>query len=306
MVHPHQPVLLDEVLKVFEPLKISLFVDGTLGAGGHSEAILKAHPEIERFIGADQDLSALEIAKERLSPWKDKSLFLHQNFASLPAYLKEKGLVPTAILLDIGVSSMQIDQGDRGFSFRFDAPLDMRMDQSRGRTASDIVNKASQRELELIFRDLAEESRWRRSAEAVIKARPIETTFQLKEVLETVLGKKRFGEKEPVTKIFQGLRIATNRELEVLQEFLPEGIALLPPGGRMGIISFHSLEDRIVKETFRLSSSDKWETSGYRGHFRDKTPEVLLITRKGITAGEEELQLNPRARSAKLRVIEKL
>jgi 16S rRNA (cytosine1402-N4)-methyltransferase len=302
----HIPVLLKEVLTAFESLSIDVFFDGTLGAGGHAEAILMAHPEIKLYIGADQDETALALARERLSPWEDKLLLCHQNFSKIPEELKKKGIKPNAILLDIGVSSMQFDQGERGFSFRVDAPLDMRMDLTQEKTAADIVNHATQRELELIFRDLGEEQKWRRAAEAVVKGRPIATTFQLKEVLEKVLGKKRFGEKEPVTQIFQALRIATNRELEVLEEFLPQGIELLTPGGRMGIITFHSLEDRIVKDSFTLAASDKWNTSGYRGHFQDKTPEVLLISRKAIKPTDEETDLNPRARSAKLRVIEKI
>lgn len=302
----HLPVLLNEVLEAFKPLNISTFVDGTLGAGGHAEALLQAHPEIKLYIGSDQDTQALDIARERLAPWREKLLLLHGNFSILPDVLKEKGIIPDGILLDIGVSSMQLDRPERGFSFRFDAPLDMRMDTSRGLTAADILNGASEKELQQIFRDYGEESKWKRAAAAVIKGRPVYTTFELKALLEPVLGKKRFGEKEPITQIFQALRIATNRELDVLQEFLPKGIELLPKGGRMGIITFHSLEDRIVKDTFRLKASDKWETTGYRGHFMDKEPEVLLVTRKGVTPTEEELQQNPRCRSAKLRVIEKL
>lgn len=306
MAH-HLPVLLKEVLQAFESMKISTFLDGTLGAGGHAEAILTAHPEIVTFLGVDQDHTALQIAKERLSRWKDKLVLMHGNFSTIPNLIKESGVPqPDAILIDIGVSSMQLDTPERGFSFRFDAPLDMRMNTLKGKTAADILNTSSEAELQKIFRDYGEEAKWRRAVAVVIKGRPIYTTFELKDLLEPVLGKKRFGEKEPITKIFQALRIATNRELEVLEEFLPQGIDLLPKGGRMGVITFHSLEDRIVKETFRLKASDKWETTGYRGHFMDKEPEVLLVTRKGICPSDEEIDANPRCRSAKLRVIEKL
>jgi len=302
----HLPVLLQEVLQSFKPLKISTFLDGTLGAGGHAEAILADHPEIELYIGADQDQSALNIARERLSPWKEKLLLLHENFSALPSILHQKGIRPDGILLDIGVSSMQLDQPERGFSFRFDAPLDMRMDATQEMTAAQILNTFSEKDLQRIFREYGEEPKWRRAAAAIIKGRPVYTTFELKSMLEPVLGKKRFGEKEPITQIFQALRIATNRELDVLQEFLPSGIELLPKGGRMGVITFHSLEDRMVKETFNLKASDKWATTGYRGHFMDKEPEVLLVNRKAIGPSEDELAINPRCRSAKLRVIEKL
>lgn len=306
---PHQSVLLDEVLQVFDPLSIRVLVDCTLGAGGHAQAILERHPEIQSYVGIDQDPQALEIAKKRLHPWEKKVIFKGGNFDQIETVLKEYALTPDAILADLGVSSMQLDQPLRGFSFMQEGPLDMRMDPHLEITAAEIVNSWSEKELGKIFRDYGEEKQWKLAARTIVKARgeqPLTTTTELKKVLVPVLS--RYSKKgiHPLTLVFQALRICVNRELEVLENFLPKAIDLLVPGGRLAVISFHSLEDRIVKNHFRLSASDKWESTGLGGLFRDKEPEVKLVTKKPIGATPEEVQKNPRSRSAKLRVVEKL
>jgi 16S rRNA (cytosine1402-N4)-methyltransferase len=307
---PHHSVLLAEVVQAFASLSLQVVVDGTLGAGGHAEALLKAHPEIEYYIGIDQDPHALALAKERLKPWESKLYLRHGNFAQFDEWMKELSLSEAnGILVDLGVSSMQLDQPMRGFSFMHEGPLDMRMNPQEELTAAEIVNKWSEQELGRIFRDYGEEKQWRFAARAIVEARhshPFVTTHDLKVVLTPVLA--RFAKKgiHPLTLVFQALRICVNRELEILETFLPQAIDFLAPKGRLAVISFHSLEDRIVKREMRLAASDKWETSGLSGLFRDKQPSVKLITRKPIEPGLEEVQMNPRSRSAKLRIVEKL
>lgn len=308
--YPHQPVLLNEVLQAFDPVSISLIVDCTLGAGGHAQAILERHPEIKTYLGIDQDPSALALARARLEPWREKMIIKQGNFDALDLYIKELGLSsPNAILADLGVSSMQLDQPLRGFSFMQEGPLDMRMNPDLDLTAADIVNTWSENDLGRIFRDYGEERQWKMAARTIVKARedrPFTTTSDLRSILTPALS--RYAKKgiHPLTLVFQALRICVNRELEVLETFLPQAIDLLIPGGRLAVISFHSLEDRIVKNHFRHAASDKWETSGLSGLFRDKEPMIKLITKRPWEATEEEIKTNPRSRSAKLRVAEKL
>jgi len=305
----HQPVLLNEVIHYFEPCKLRLLVDGTTGAGGHAAALLQAHPEIERFIAIDQDPLALKIAAEVLSPWKDKITFIPGNFENLDQYLDQLGISKIdGMLLDLGVSSMQLDISEKGFSFLRDGPLDMRMDPENPITAAIIVNTYSQKELERIFREYGEEKQWKSAARRILQARnegPILTTHQLVEVLRPVLRVKPGKWINPCTLIFQALRISVNRELEVIEKGVPKAIQRLNSGGRLGVISFHSLEDRIVKNLFRDAASDKWETQGLAGLFRDKEPEVILLTRKPAIGTSSEVASNARSRSAKLRFIEK-
>lgn len=309
MIPPHTSVLLEEVLYFFREQNLRYFVDGTLGAGGHSESILKEHPEIEMLIGIDQDPVAQKIAQERLLPWKDRIHYAAENHTNLKKILDSLSINGVdGILLDLGVSSMQFDQPEKGFSFMRDGPLDMRMDPQGALTAADIVNSWSEVKLGRIFRDYGEEKRWRAAARAIVAARDqasITSTLQLGAILRPVLMSRK-KEINPLTLVFQALRIAVNSELEVLQEVLPEAIKLLNPGGRLAVISFHSLEDRIVKNVMRFAASDKHDTSGLGGGlFLDKEPEVNILTRKPVTASDEEIFANPRSRSAKLRVIEK-
>lgn len=307
---PHVPVLLQEVLDAFAKSKLGIFVDATLGAGGHSSAILENHQELKTLIGIDQDPIALATAKQRLAPWQPKVHLIAGNFSDLSAHLSKIGISKVdGILIDLGVSSMQLDMPEKGFSFMRDGPLDMRMNPDAPLTAADIINTWSEQDLGRIFRDYGEEKQWRAAARTIIAARskqPILTTNELANILRPIFSWKKKGI-NPLTLIFQAIRICVNRELDVLETVLPQAIEALAPQGRLAIISFHSLEDRIVKNAFRFAASDKEDTSGLGGGiFLDKDPVVRMVTRRPITASEEEIAQNPRSRSAKLRVIEKL
>ena len=291
---PHIPVLLDEVLGSFKDLKIKVFVDGTLGAGGHSHALLKAHPEIETLIGFDQDREAIKIAKERLQHFEEKVVFVEKNYCEIPEEL-EKRQIPEVdgILLDIGVSSMQLDRGERGFSFSKDGPLDMRMDRDCTLTASEIVNTWSEKELGRIFRDFGEVPRWRFVAKKIVEERetkPFKTTKDLVHLLSPFLRKSSKKSIHPLTLVFQALRIAVNNELKVLSYTLPKVLPLMRKGGKLAVISFHSGEDRIVKNCFREMSQEDLAS---------------ILTKKPVGPTEEECAQNPRARSAKLRAVER-
>lgn len=306
---PHISVLLSEILQFFEEQTLNTFVDGTLGGGGHTQAILERHPEIKRYVGIDQDPEALSIAKKRLAAWSDKLILVHGNFGKLKAHLTSHGISQVqGMILDLGVSSMQLDQAEKGFSFMRDGPLDMRMNPENSLTAADIINTYSESELGRIFRDYGEEKQWRAAAKTIVSERdkqPIQTTNQLVEILRPSFSWKKKGV-NPLTLIFQALRICVNSELQVLEKVIPEAIELLAPGGRLGVISFHSLEDRIVKNAFRHAASDKFDNSGIGGLFLDKDPIVKILTKKPVYPQEEEIKNNPRSRSAKLRFIQKL
>ena len=284
----HISVLQEEFLSFFRNRPIRRFVDGTLGAGGHSLALLQEHPEIEELIGIDQDTNALAIAKERLNDFAPKVRFVHANFEELKKIVGHQTEID-GIFLDLGVSSMQLDQEARGFSFLRDGPLDMRMNPHETLTAEDIINSWPEVDLAQIFYELGEERRSRQAAKAIVQARRkerIRTTGKLAEIISSVIYRR--GKIHPATLIFQALRLAVNRELEVITALLPDAIDLLAPGGRLGVISFHSLEDRIVKETFK------------------KNPSIQILTKKPLVAEYQESRQNPRARSAKLRFCEKL
>lgn len=307
---PHLSVLASEILDFFRDRSCHYFLDGTLGAGGHAELLLKAHPELQLYIGIDQDPIALQIAGDRLTPWKEKLALRRGNFGEMQEHLKLLGVDQLdGILLDLGVSSMQLDQAEKGFSFMREGPLDMRMDPEGPLSARDVVNTFSEKDLGFIFRKYAEEKQWRSIARAIVEARQymvIETTTQLVEILMPVLGWKKSHGIHPLTLAFQGLRIFVNKELEVLEKGLCKAISLLRKGGRLAVISFHSLEDRIVKDLFRFAASDKEDTRSFgTGLFLSKEPEGIILTRKPIIASPEEMESNPRSRSAKLRVFQK-
>ncbi len=310
MASPHTSVLLSEFLSYYEGCSLHSFIDGTIGAGGHALALLQSHPEIQNFIGFDQDPIALSITKERLLPWKEKIRLIKANFSNMKQHLESREIGHiNGILLDLGVSSMQLDTPEKGFSFSKNGPLDMRMDPQNPLTANEIVNFWSEQDLGRIFREFGEEKQWRTAARVLVKARQeshLNTTQDLVNILTPALRYHAKKGIHPLTLIFQALRIAVNRELEVLEKVLQEAFSILAPGGRMSVITFHSLEDRIVKNSFRFAASDKWSTSGIGGLFLDKQPEVKLLTRKPIGPSPLEIQKNPRSRSAKLRVIEKL
>ena len=289
---------------MLEPERGGFFVDATVGAGGHAESLLERGTEI-RLLGIDRDPDALALAGERLARFAQRFELVAGDFADLDALLS--GRLPAAgILADLGVSSMQLDRGERGFSFRRDGPLDMRMGPA-GRTAADIVATASVDELTRIFRDYGEERMAAKIARGIVAERtrgPIQTTRQLARI---VAGQKGSREKiDPATRVFQALRIEVNQELVALGRFLAAAVARLKPGGRLAVISYHSLEDRIVKDAFRRDSGvcscpPKLPTCicGARAALR-------LLTRRPIRPGEAELRRNPRSRSARLRVAEKL
>ena len=285
----HIPVLLDEVIHSFEGKQITVFFEGTVGLGGHAKEILQRHPEIQRYIACDRDVNALNIAKETLKPWSDKVEFVHRPFAEIKSILKEKKISSIdAYLIDIGVSSMQLDVGSRGFSFKVDAPLDMRMDESAEVTAADLINTLPETELARIFYEYGEEFRSRAAAKAIClarKKRKITTTFELCDVLEKVLRK---GKIHFATKVFQALRIAVNDELGQLKNGLLGAIESSRSGAVLSVISFHSLEDRIVKWVFK------------------EDPSLQVVTKKPLEATREEIKKNSRSRSAKLRVAEKI
>jgi len=308
MTHPHISVLLNEILSFYEDRPIRFFVDGTLGAGGHSEAILKAHPEIEKLIGIDQDDLSLATAKKRLEPFGDKVVFIKGNFEDLDKYLKTANIKHVdGMLFDLGVSSMQLDIAEKGFSFSKDGPLDMRMNQDSQLTAAEIINTWSEKEIGRVLREYGEEKYWRKAASAIVLARNeklIKTTTELADLLRPLFSWKKKGV-NPLTLIFQGLRIAVNRELEVLEKMIPKALESLGKGGRLSVITFHSLEDRIVKNLFRFEASDKFDTVGLGGVFKDKVPTIKILTKKPIPPSDDEVKINPRSRSAKLRCVEK-
>lgn len=296
----HAPVLLAEVVAGLAPRPGGRYVDGTLGGGGHAAAILEASAPDGRLLGIDADPAALLAAGARLAPFGERATLVHGNFRDLARLARAGGFEPIdGLLLDLGVSSHQLDTPERGFSFLADAPLDMRLDPTGGETAADIVNETPEGALaDLIYR-YGEERGSRRIARAIAEARrrrSIATTGELAEVVARALG-GRHGKIHPATRTFQALRIAVNRELDNLEAALPQAVELLAPGGRLAVIAFHSLEDRIVKLFFRAES-------GYGG---SGGPERLrIITKKPIEAGEGEVRANPRARSAKLRVAERI
>lgn len=309
--YPHISVLCREWLTALEEKHLNIYVDGTLGAGGHAEAVLKAHPEIKQFIGIDQDSSALAIAEKRLLPWKEKLILVKGNFGQLEEILNQLKIEKIdAMLMDLGVSSMQFDQAERGFSFMQDGPLDMRMNPDQTLSALEIVNEWSLQEIGRVLREYGEEQQWRQLAKAIVKAReeaPIKTTEQLKNLLRPLFPfwRQKKGI-HPLTLTFQALRIAVNRELEVLESVMPIAIDKLASGGCLGLISFHSLEDRIVKNAFRWAASDKVTTSGIGGVFQDKDPIIKILTGRPLIAADDEVAANPRSRSAKLRIAEKI
>lgn len=306
----HASVLLNEVTQAFEGTSLKIFVDCTLGAGGHAQAVLKQHPELVQFVGIDQDPVAQNLAKQRLASWLDKVTFVSGNFKDLAKHLNSLSIEKVdGILLDLGVSSMQLDMPEKGFSFSKEGPLDMRMDPEAPLTAADVVNTYSEGDLGRIFRDLGEEKQWRLAAFTIVQRRLkhlFTTTRDLAETLYPVLVRKAKKGIHPLTLIFQALRIHVNHELEVLQKVLPDALELLRPGGRLAVISFHSLEDRIVKNLFRYEADDKESTSGIAGVFKDKLPRLRLVHRKALVPTEEEMARNPRSRSAKLRIVERL
>jgi len=304
--HPHQPVLYQQVLDALEPTSGSVYLDGTLGAGGHAFGILTASTPDGKLLGLDVDPEALAIARQRLFAFKERTVIKQASYRLAPEILNNLEWDQVqGILLDLGVSSMQIDRPERGFSFMSEGPLDMRFNQEIGLSAADLVNTLGESEIADILYEFGEERYSRRIAGAIVKARPIHTTRDLAQVVaDAVPG---YGSRiHPATRTFQALRIATNKELETVAEALPELTGILAPGGRIAVISFHSLEDRIVKQFFRRESKDCICPPEQPICTCEHVASLKVITKKPIMAGQKEIQENPRSSSARLRIAEKI
>ena len=307
----HQPVLYKDIIHALQPHSEGKYVDGTVGAGGHASAILEASNPDGQLLGLDVDPQALKIARERLAPFGMRVNLIQASYVTLADQVAAlKWTAVDGIVLDLGVSSMQLDTPERGFSFREDAPLDMRFNptQAGSATAADLVNTLPESELaDLIYR-YGEERHSRRVARAIVNARPIHTTGRLASVIKNVIrgGDQRHAAIHPATRTFQALRIAVNSELDAVETVLPQAIQALISGGRLAVIAFHSLEDRIVKEFFRRESRDCVCPPRQPVCMCSHKASIREITRKPVQPSDEEIESNPRARSARLRVAEKL
>jgi len=307
---PHRPVLLEETLKFLAPERGGLFVDCTVGLGGHSEAILKSSPDT-RVIGMDLDPAALDYTRQRLAPFGDRFHAFQANFRAINSILQQADeREPNGILVDLGVSSLQFDSPERGFSFRFDAPLDMRMDPTSGATAADLLQQLPESEIARIIFEYGEERHSRRIARRIVERReqgqPITTSTELADLVRHAAGGHKRHQIHPATRTFQALRIAVNQELEGLGEFVESAVDLLIPDGRFAGISFHSLEDRILKRELRKLSGHCECPPRMPVCSCGARKVVEVLTRRPVTPGALEIDENPRARSAKLRACRKL
>ena len=301
----HIPVLFDEVLDYLQPKANGRYIDGTLGAGGHTAGLLQKSAPAGRILVFDKDAEAIAFAQKRLEPFGDRVTYLHASYAQMGDLAPAHGFARVdGILLDLGLSSRQLDSAERGFSFMKEGPLDMRFDTSQGKTAAELLNNLDEAALADIFWRYSEERQSRKIARMIVAQRPFTTTTQLAEAIAQTV--RRRGRIHPATQTFQALRIAVNQELETVETGVMAGLELLAVGGRLSVISFHSLEDRFVKQTFRRLSrkctcppEQPTCTCGGVAKFR-------LITRKAVKASAAEITKNPRSRSARLRVIEKV
>lgn len=310
MEFKHVSVLLDECINALNIKEDGIYVDCTLGGAGHSSEIVKRLSNDGRLIGFDQDKDALKAAGERLKDYKNVT-YVHSNFYDIYDVLTDLGIEGVdGILMDLGVSSYQLDNGERGFSYMQDAPLDMRMNRENEFSAYEIVNTYSEEELYRIIKEYGEEKFAKRIASFIVKNREeknIETTLELVEIIKAAIpAKARREGPHPAKRTFQAIRIEVNKELEIISNTILDGVKKLNKGGRIAIITFHSLEDRIVKNTFKELANPCTCPSEFPVCVCNRKPEVKLISRKPIEASKEELEFNPRSRSAKLRIIEKL
>ena len=307
----HASVLLDETIKVLDPQPDGVFIDATLGLGGHTEAILET-AENSRVVGVDQDLEAIAIATERLARFGERVQIVHANFAGIKRVASDMGITAAdGVIADLGVSSLQFDSESRGFSFRFDAPLDMRMDsESGGETAADLLERLSEEEIANLIYEYGEERFSRRIARRIVEKReagePVRTTKQLANLVEKAVKRSPKDKIHPATRTFQALRIAVNRELEILEQFIADSIDLLKKEGRFVVITFHSLEDRIAKQTLQRLAGKCSCPPRIPKCVCGAAKIVEVLTKKPVTAGDDEVNRNPRARSAKLRACMKL
>ena len=309
MEYTHKPVLLDECIEMLNIRPGGVYVDGTLGRAGHSREIVRRLTG-GRLICIDQDTAAIRAAEERLAPWRDRVTLVHGNFSDLADILREAGVSGVdGALFDLGVSSPQLDDASRGFSYMREAPLDMRMDHTAALTAREVVNTWSQEELRRVLYEYGEERYAPAIARAIVKTReasPVETTLELADIVRSAMPPSALREKQhPAKRTFQAIRIAVNGELDVLPPMLKAAVESLNPGGRLAVITFHSLEDRIVKQTMRDMARGCTCPREFPVCVCGKKPKIRLVTRKPVVPGEAELRENPRARSAKLRTAEK-
>ena len=304
----HYSVMLQETIDELNIKQDGIYVDGTLGGGGHAFEVC-SRLTTGRFFGIDQDEDAIKAAGARLACFGDKVTILRNNYCNAKAALYELGITGVdGIVLDLGVSSYQLDTEDRGFSYRYDAPLDMRMDRRQNLTARDIVNEYSEMDLYRIIRDYGEDQFAKNIAKHIVLERakkPVETTFELNEIIKAAIPARMRQNGHPSKQTFQAIRIECNRELEVLKNSLEDMIGLLNPGGRLCIITFHSLEDRIVKTAFKNAENPCTCPPDFPVCVCGKKPLGKAVTRKPILPGKEELEVNSRSKSAKLRVFEK-
>ena len=305
----HKSVLLDEVIEGLDIKENGTYVDGTLGGAGHAGHVCERLGTDGRFIGIDQDEDAIKVSTERLKKYGDKVTIVRSNYSDMPDVVHELGISGVdGITLDLGVSSFQLDTAERGFSYRMDAPLDMRMDQRQKMTARDIVNDYTEADLYRVIRDYGEDKFAKNIAKHIVQARavkPVETTAELSEIIRASIPMK-FQKKSghPAKRTFQAIRIELNRELDVLRDSLDDMIDLLNPGGRLCIITFHSLEDRIVKSAFRKNENPCTCPPDFPVCVCGKKSKGSIITKKPILPSEEELEYNSRSKSAKLRIFE--
>lgn len=310
MEFQHKSVLLQECIDALNIRPDGIYLDGTLGGAGHSSQIARRLTEGGRLIGVDRDRTALAAAKERLAPYADRVTLVHSNFAEIDAILDSLGIPAVdGMLFDLGVSSPQLDDASRGFSYMADAPLDMRMDKDDVLTAGEVVNTWPQGELRRILYDYGEERYAAQIAAAICRARekaPVETTLELVDIIRSAMPAQALREKQhPAKRSFQAIRIAVNDELGAVSRMMQAAVGRLNPGGRLAVITFHSLEDRIVKRELQALATGCTCPPEFPVCVCGKKPQVRLVTRKPVTAGGAELEENPRARSAKLRVAEK-
>lgn len=311
MEFQHKSVLLQECIDALNIRPDGIYLDGTLGGAGHSSQIARRLTEGGRLIGVDRDRTALAAAKERLAPYADRVTLVHSNFAEIDAILDSLGIPAVdGMLFDLGVSSPQLDDASRGFSYMADAPLDMRMDKDDALTAGEVVNTWPQGELRRILYDYGEERYAPQIAAAICRARekaPVETTLELVDIIRSAMPAQALREKQhPAKRSFQAIRIAVNDELGAVSRMMQAAVGRLNPGGRLAVITFHSLEDRIVKSEMQQAARGCTCPPEFPVCVCGKKPLVKLVTRKPIVSGRAELEENPRARSAKLRVAEKL
>ena len=311
MEFQHKSVLLQECIDALNIRPDGIYLDGTLGGAGHSSQIARRLTEGGRLIGVDRDRTALAAAKERLAPYADRVTLVHSNFAEIDVILDSLGIPAVdGMLFDLGVSSPQLDDASRGFSYMADAPLDMRMDKDDALTAGEVVNTWPQGELRRILYDYGEERYAPQIAAAICRARekaPVETTLELVDIIRSAMPAQALREKQhPAKRSFQAIRIAVNDELGAVSRMMQAAVGRLNPGGRLAVITFHSLEDRIVKSEMQQAARGCTCPPEFPVCVCGKKPLVKLVTRKPIVSGPAELEENPRARSAKLRVAEKL